>query len=98
LRLPLHRSRATSKEGRALAAERAAAIADLPLRSLDVYGSKREVVAAESGRRYVVSSVAYWDSEPWESMLYVIVRVRPTEGWWRLLRPYSAVVTRSPPS
>ena len=94
----LHRSRATNSEGRALAAEHAAAIGDLPLRSLDVYGRRREVVSAESGRSYVVSSSAYWDSEPWESKLYVVVRVRPSKDWWRLLWPHSAVVVRSPPS
>ena len=80
-----------------LAAARAREIADLPLRTLDVYGRRRETVSAESGRAYVVASVAYWDAEPWESQLYVIVRVHPARSWWRLLWPYTAVVVRSPP-
>lgn len=73
-------------------------IAELPLRELDTYGSRHEVVSAESGRRYVVNSVAYWDSEAWHSSLYVIARVHPAGGWWRRIWPSSAVVVRSPPS
>jgi len=99
---PPHRFRATTRrtqsEGRRLAEEHAGTIADLPLRELDVYGSRREVVSADGGGRYVVRSIAYWDSEAWKSKLYVIVRVYPTRGWLRRAWPYSAVVVRAPPS
>lgn len=95
--MPRHRS-ATSNEGRLLAAEHAAALAELPLRQLDSYGSRRETLRAVSGKRYVVRSVAYWDAEPWESGLYIIVKVRPTKGWWRRIWPYRAVVVRPPPT
>jgi hypothetical protein len=62
------------------------------MHELDSYGEHREAVVSASGEHLQIESQAFWDMEPWASMMYVIVKVRPTRRWRRFW-PYKESTT-----
>jgi hypothetical protein len=82
-------------EGEALARVRADEIAARSWGELDAFGNRSEDVVTSSGGRFRVVSHVFWDMEPWESDMYVIVKVAPERGWRRFW-PYKAVRARGP--
>jgi hypothetical protein len=84
-------------EGTELARVTAESIAASPWEELDAYGKRAEDVVTPSGSRFRVVSNVFWDTEPWESDMYVIVKVAPERGWRRWW-PYKAVRARGPDS
>jgi hypothetical protein len=83
-------------EGAELARVTADAIAAYSWDQLDAYGKRVEDVITPSGRRFQVTSLVFWDMEPWESMIYVFVKAAPERGWRRFW-PYKEVRTRGGP-
>ena len=80
---------------RLLASTTAREIAVLSWEELDTYGKRVEEVVTKTGRRFRVTSIAFWDMEDWESAMYVIVKVYPFTDWsWRRLWGYRAVELR----
>jgi hypothetical protein len=71
-------------EARRLARSKLDVLTALPMSDLDAYGERLEEVVSGSGRRFRIESQAFWDMEPWASMMYVIVKVRAPHGWRRL--------------
>lgn len=57
---------------------------------LDAYVERVEETPSESGRRFRVKSYTFWDMEPWESDMYVKVKVYAPRGLRRLW-PYTVV-------
>jgi hypothetical protein len=56
-------------------------------------GEVEEEAVAPSGKRYRVRTYAFWDMEPWESGMYVIVKVYGRSGW-RKRWPYKGAIQR----
>jgi hypothetical protein len=70
-----------STVGRSLAEAKLRELEALTWEELDSYGKRVEVAQAQNGRRCRVKSVAFWDMEPWESDMCVIVKVYDPP-WW----------------
>jgi len=83
-------------EPRTIAAEKLRAIKGLSWEELDAYESRNEHVTGPSGRRYRVSSAAYWDMEPWASGIEISVKVFADKGVRRVW-PYKARAVRGGP-
>jgi hypothetical protein len=75
--------RVDEEDPRRIAGAKAKEIASLSWEQLDSYGKRAEEVLTPTGRRLRVTSIAFWDMEPWASVMYVIVRVYPRHGWRR---------------
>jgi len=63
---------------------------------LDSFPRRDELIVGESGRRYRVRMWTFWDMEPWQSGLYLVVKVRPQRGPRRLFAYRAAVVRGGP--
>jgi hypothetical protein len=74
-----------TSEARSLARSIADRLEAMSWEELADYGERVEHVEGESGMRYRVRSLVFWDMEPWESDLHISVSVRQ-RGWNRLLR------------
>lgn len=84
-------------EARTIAAEKLKTMEDLSWEELDAYEPRIEEATSSTGRRYRVSSVAYWDMEPWASGIEISVKVYPDRGARRFW-PYKARGVRGGPN
>jgi hypothetical protein len=85
-------ARKADAEARSLAKARLEKLSARSMQELDAYGERRDLVTSASGAHLRVESTAFWDMEAWASMMYVIVKVRPSRGWRRFW-PYKASTT-----
>jgi hypothetical protein len=72
-----------AKEAKEIIRSRVNDFDHMSYQELHEYGERVEEVVSESGRRFRVETDAFWDVEPWQSSMYVQVKVRPIRGWRR---------------